>query len=289
MSNSITLRGKTIKLFERSCPLSCESVGQIKEAPFIDITVHMTNSCNAACLFCCNEGHNAFTFDVDAFKDFFDETNKTININKVTFTGGEPTLKIKELNACLDHIEGKCNLITVNTNGTRLDTLGHRAIHRIALSRHHYDDNVNNEIFGIEIGNPISEPEEDSFCGMNPFIKEKIAIVCNLIKGYVDCTTEAYKMLEFAANNGIEDMSFVGLMPINKWATEHQVPLDILKFGSDVMCTRELHYEVEGICKCSNYVYVAKNGRLVYYYMRHNMVPSYDKGSRVVWEYNQIK
>ncbi len=289
MINTVTLRGKNFKLFERSCPLSCEKVGQTKELPFIDLTVHMTNSCNAACLFCCNEGHNEFIFDVEAFKDFFDDTYKTININKVTFTGGEPTLKIRELNECLDHIEGKCRLITVNTNGTRIDALGHRAIHRIAWSRHHYDDNVNNEIFGVTIGNPIAEPEEDAFCGMNPSIKGKVALVCNLIKGYIDNTDSAYKMLEFAAANGIEDMSFVGLMPCNAWSTEHQVPLDVLKFGKDVLCTRQLHYEVEGVCKCSNYVYTASNGKIVHFYMRHNMIPEYDKGSRVFWKNNQIE
>lgn len=284
---SITIRNKVFKLFERNCPGCDEKLGMVKSERFVDLTVYMTNSCNAECLFCCNSGQNAFIFDENKFKTFFDEVYNSIYINKVTFTGGEPTIKMLQLNDCLDYIKGRCKLVTVNTNGTRLDTLGHRAIHRIALSRHHYDDNLNNEIFGITIGNPLTD--NDGFCGINPSIKGKVALVCNLIKGYIDNTEGAYKMLEFAAANGIEDMSFVGLMPCNAWSTEHQVPLDVLKFGKDVLCTRQLHYEVEGVCKCSNYVYTASNGKIVHFYMRHNMIPEYDKGSRVVWKNNQIE
>lgn len=278
---SITIRNKVFKLFERNCPGCDEKLGTVKSERFVDLTVYMTNSCNAECLFCCNGGQNAFIFDEEMFKKFFDEVYGRIYINKVTFTGGEPTLKMSQLNECLDYINGRCNLITVNTNGTRLTSLVNRAIHRIAMSRHHYDDRVNNEIFGISIGNPLSL--------LFPPVLNKVALVCNLIKGYIDNTDGAYKMLEFAAANGIEDMSFVGLMPCNAWSIEHQVPLDVLKFGKDVLCTRQLHYEVEGVCKCSNYVYTASNGKIVHFYMRHNMIPEYDKGSRVVWKNNQIE
>lgn len=168
---------------------------------------------------------------------------------------------------------------TVNTNGSKLELLSHPAIHRIALSRHHYEDDVNNSIFGIDIGNPLKESS----------LLDKIAITCNLIKGYVDCTTEAYKMLNFVATNNVEDMSFVGLMVFNDFCRDRFTPLKVLSFNQDVLCTKNLCYEVAGVCQCSNYVYAAPNGRLVHYYMRHNLMPSFDKGSRVVWENNGIK
>jgi len=276
--STVTLREKPFKLFERSCLEGCEKEGKEKQTPFVDFSVSMTNSCNANCLFCCNAGKKEFKFDVEAFKDFFDETRGTIPVNKVTFTGGEPTLRLKELHECLDHIRGKCGLITVNTNGSRLAEMNHPAIHRIALSRHHYSDKVNDEIFGLKIGNPLIGSE----------LKFKIALVCNLIKNRIDSAAEAYKMLEFAANNGIEDMSFVGLMIFNDFCRANQIPLESLQFGKDVLCTRRLSYEVPGICHCSNHIYVANNGEIVHYYMRHNMKPDFDKGSRVVWENNKI-
>jgi molybdenum cofactor biosynthesis enzyme MoaA len=254
-------------------------MGKIKPHPFVDIGVQMTNACNAYCKFCCNAGKEDFKFDVDAFKTFFDEVTKLISVNKVTFTGGEPTLRMKELNKCLDHIQGRCDLITVNTNGSRLEELGHTAINRIAVSRHHYLDEENNKIFGIEIGNPIR----------NSSLKDKIAIVCNLIRGKIDCSEEAYRMLEFTAENEIEDMSFVGLMPLNEWSKSNTVSLGVLDFKGDVLCTRKLCYEVKGVCNCSNHVYTAKNGRLVYFYMRHNLQPKFDKGSRITWENNEMK
>lgn len=279
MSDTVTIQNKTIKLFKRNCLEPCDKVGKDKLNPFIDITVQLTNACNAECEFCCNAGKLEFIFDFGLFKAFFDEAYGKVLINKVTFTGGEPTLKIGKLNQCLDYIQGKCRLITVNTNGTRLELLSHPAIHRIALSRHHYLNEVNNSIFGITIDNPLE----------TSLLKNKIAVVCNLIKGYVDCTAEAYKMLNFVAENGIDDMSFVGLMPIDKWCQGHQVPLDVLAFNHDVLCTKNLCYEVKGVCECSNHVYAAPNGRLVHYYMRHNKMPKFDKGSRVVWENNEIR
>lgn len=278
-TSTAILRGKTFKLFERNCLEPSDEVGKDKQEPFVDLTVLMTNGCNAACKFCCNAGKEDFRFDVGEFLDFFDETRQRICVNKVTFTGGEPSLKVMDLNECLDFIEGKCNLITVNTNGSRLEALSHPAIHRITLSRHHYLDEINDEIFGLKIGNPLVKSE----------LKRKIALVCNLIKGRIDSTIEAYKMLEFASVNGIGDMSFVGLMPVNEWSRENAIPLNGLSFGDDVLCTRRLCYEVPNVCHCSNHIYVAKNGRFVHYYMRHNMKPDFDKGSRVVWENNQVK
>lgn len=256
-----------------------ELAGKPKPAPFVDFNVSMTNACNAMCQFCCNQGRPDFKFDVEAFKDFFDETREKIHINKVTFTGGEPSLRIRELNECLDHIGGKCTLVTVNTNGFRLGALDHPSIHRIALSRHHYYDEINDGIFGIKIGNPL----------IGSSLKDRIAIVCNLIKMRIDCTKEAYNMLHFAADNEIEEMSFVGLMPVNEWSIRHLVPLESLNFTDNVLLTRELEYEVSGVCKCRNYMYVHRNGRLVSFYMRHNMMPKFDKGSRVVWENNKIR
>ena len=276
--STVILRERPFKLFKRSCLESCEKAVEEDRISFVDFTVSMTNACNARCEFCCNQGKNSFDFDVAAFIDFFEETRSKISINKVTFTGGEPTLKIRELNKCLDFIKGKCNLITVNTNGSMLERLDHPAIYRIALSRHHYDNTVNDKIFGIKIGNPL----------IGSLLKNRIAIVCNLIRTRIDCTAEAYRMLEFAAENGIEQMSFVGLMPFNEFCLENRISLEVLQFGNDVLCTRKFTYEVPDVCHCSNHVYVAKNGSLVHYYMKHNMKPDFDKGSRVVWESNKL-
>ena len=280
MSNgTVSLRGQTIKLFERDCLLPNEKTGRTKPTPFIDINVSMTNACNASCQFCCNQGRSDFQFDVEAFKDFFDEARAKISINKVTFTGGEPSLRLRELNGCLDHIGGKCSLVTVNTNGSRLSALDHPSIHRIALSRHHYCDSINDGIFGMKIGNPlIGSP-----------LKDRIAIVCNLIKGKIDSTKEAYNMLGFASDNDIEEMSFVGLMPLNDFSVNNMVSLESLDFKENILLFRELEHEVPGVCKCRNYIYVHRNGNLVSFYMRHSMVPKFDKGSRVVWENNRIR
>ena len=58
----ITIQGKEIKLFEHDCLLNGETKGK-EVQPFVDISVHLTNQCNAACVFCCNEGKEEVLFD----------------------------------------------------------------------------------------------------------------------------------------------------------------------------------------------------------------------------------
>ncbi len=64
---------------------------------------------------------------------------------------------------------------SVNTNGSRLKDLeGIDVLDNIALSRHHYDDEINNQIFGI---NTADTDILDSFKD-----KHKLHLSCNLIK-----------------------------------------------------------------------------------------------------------
>jgi MoaA/NifB/PqqE/SkfB family radical SAM enzyme len=275
--NTLTIKDKVISLIQHDCLMPCEKVGNLVR-PFVDFSISITNSCNAKCKFCCNAGKNDFEFDVSAFKDVFDETASKVEINKVTFTGGEPTLHPETLNRCLDHITGRCKLITVNTNGYRLNVLTHSSITRISMSRHHDLDGENDAIFGIKIGNPLKTFSK----------KEKVIVVCNLIRGKVDCAKKAYDILEFASSNGVNEAALVGLMPLNSWSKEHVVSISSLDFDENVLCTRRLSHEVTGVCTCNNYVYVAKNGELVFFYTRHALRPEYNKGSRIAWENNRI-
>jgi len=208
----------------------------------------------------------------------FDELSEKICINKIGLTGGEPTFEEENLFRCLDHVRGRCGLITVNTNGSRLKVLEDDRVERISISRHHFDNEKNDEIFGVKIGNPLV-----GFSG-----KKKVILSCNLIRGYVDSVDGAYGMLDFAAENGISEVAFVGLMKNNDFSKENIISPSLLNFGKDVLKYRELSYHTSGVCECSNHSYVSKSGKMVMFFMRHTKDHEFDKGSRIVWANNRI-
>lgn len=278
---SVTIQNKKIKLMTHNCLLNNEIVPP-KVEPFVDISVYLTDRCNAKCEFCCNNEKEDYIFDVDSFRNFFEEVLSKVTVNKVNFTGGEASLESKKLQDCLEIVNKKCNSTIVNTNGTLLkkkvndDTIG-----RIALSRHHYLDDRNNEIFGINISNKLSLLDEQE--------KQKITLICNLIKGEIDSTKEMYKMLEFAAYNKIKEMAFVVLMPFNDYSKKHMIIPNPSGFNEDILHTKKMKFKKKNICECANYTYVSNSGDIVNFYIKHSINPFYNKGSRIVWKGNRIQ
>ena len=71
----------------------------------------------------------------------------------MSITGGEPLLS-KEIFKILDIIDNyNFQMVTINTNATLLNAsaeeLAKHNIYGINISRHHYDEEKNNEIFGL--------------------------------------------------------------------------------------------------------------------------------------------
>ena len=118
--------------------------------PYVNIYVRLQNECNAKCKFCEFTSKEKY-FNVVRFTTGFRQISEKINIKKVSFTGGEPTLDPPLLNGCLKFVKDvDSNIFTVvNTNGLNLSRIEIDNLDSIALSRHHYDDNINNKILGF--------------------------------------------------------------------------------------------------------------------------------------------
>jgi molybdenum cofactor biosynthesis enzyme MoaA len=243
--------------------------------PFVDITIVLTNDCNARCDFCCNPSREKTVFNVGKFKEFFNEAIGKIEVNKVTITGGETSYCQNNVQKCLEIVNGHCNLMTVNTNGRDmkfLDVLCDAYPLRISMSRHHYLDERNEKIFGTKTISNFKEFRN----------KKCVVFSCNLIKNEIDCEEEIIKYLEFASKNDIEECSFVGLMPVNDFCKEKMVYPKDLKFDDRVQEYRTLNHPTCK-CWCRNYAYVSTLGKVVLFYTRHLIDYKCDKGSRVVW------
>lgn len=269
----IKLLGANIVVKDNYCALDRHAPQKI-EQPYINMYVNITNFCNESCAFCCNPKRKSgkYVQDFDFFK-FYYVLNQVIksglSINKVSFTGGEPTLDCALLKSCLLAVkEIDRNIFTViSTNGTFLGSLldSVKHIDSIAVSRHHYLDDVNSRLFGGELCASSKE-----LCDFPQ--KDKIHLSCNLIKGAIDSEKEIVSFLKFASSIGILDVGFVSLMRTNDYSRKHFVDFSRLSFDSIYNVFLSKTWKKESDCKCKNYLYL-DGGNVVRVYMRHMINP----------------
>lgn len=254
-----------IDLKDQTCIMSGPYISG-KLNPQINLYIRATNLCNCKCRFCEYHGENT-VFNIEEFERVIKTLSIQGIIGKIQITGGEPTLCPDIYNIVRILRDNFPNhFIGINSNGTNIETLvslsnkllnGNDGVSNIAISRHHYDDEINKEIFG---NNNIPNKEE-----LRKFIDtvgtEKIHISCNIQKNYIGSLTEMYKFLDMASSIGCTDVGFVGLMDVNEYSREEKLDFyDLLddETALEHMKTREFT-ERHGWCRCANYVYIANS------------------------------
>ena len=107
-----------INLRDKCCQMDNEPIRPVNDA-YINLYTLITNKCNANCKFCCASKKEG-CFNVFKFKQAIKEINKSARINKISFTGGEPTL-LPGLKDKLKDIKSLGYEIKLDTNGTNPD------------------------------------------------------------------------------------------------------------------------------------------------------------------------
>jgi len=266
---------KNVNLKTHFCTLNGENPVSIKN-PYINLYIQL-KGCNAKCKFCTfRECANDFNFE--KFEEVICELKKTVPINKISITGGEPTYDLKKLYKIVEIIRKNvpdCFFI-VNTNGYQLIDLYKDGVIKwfdsVSLSRHHYDDKANNEILGFK-----SIPKRDLEGIQKDWwqYKDKLHLSCNLINGYIDSPKKVYKYLEFAGKVKINDVGFVSLMKINYFCENNFIDFSDLKLKHKrLFKTKE--WKFMDSCKCNNYLYIPNdiNSDVVKVYYRCFMTRS---------------
>lgn len=233
------------------------------EFPFY---INITNLCNAKCEFCCNGQNKDFRkLDMNFLKEALDIVHD--KVSRISISGGETMINAIDLENLLKLIDGYGRCITINTNGSFLarnvDMLNQfYNIESIQLSRHHYDDEKNNEIFKIKTL---------SFDDMKKLnLNADLRINCLLIKGYIDSLDEVKNYLEkLCAETKIYQVGFISMMPVNNFTDEYFVDYrDIIKSIGDEF--EEVEIMADGDrCSCANYFYHSKAGREIFVYFRY--------------------
>lgn len=229
--------------------------------PYVNLYININDVCQANCSFCEYHKETKRKFDLDKLKYTIKELNsRGIAVNKVNFSGGEPMINpdlIEEIIPLLPEV-----YVTINTNGfnfNKTDKIASK-VDCISLSRHHYDDDVNDEIFKC---NTPSLERVASFSD-----KVKLHLRCNMMKEYIDSQDEAMTYIDVTSMAGIMDYGFVSLMKINPFCEENFIDHNILDWSSHERAHTCYSQERSGVCSCNNYLYYTKEGNLVKLYSR---------------------
>lgn len=252
---------KEIKLRDHYCSLNEYDATKI-EIPYINLYVQF-NGCNADCKFC--EFKNcAQSFNLEKFENTLKELSGQIEVRKISLTGGEATIN-KHFYDVVDIISKYDSFLVVNTNGANLKEVNEKGYAKkfdsIALSRHHYQDDLNNEILDF---NTLSTQD------LKDMKLKNLHLSCNLQRDYISDKEDIYKFLDFSSEICCSDVGFVSLMKINDYANEQFVDFEKIDLISEKY-HKIKEWRYKDCCKCNNYLYISDQGDIVRVYSRCNM------------------
>jgi molybdenum cofactor biosynthesis enzyme MoaA len=248
--------GTIIELKDRVCQYWDTTPGEIN--PQVNLYIRATNICNAHCKFCEYHGDKK-EFSIDRLNKVLDDLAKRGIIGKIQITGGEPSTlgdKLRDIaRATRDRFENR--FIGVNSNGYSLSTLESISgiVDNYAISRHHYNDAKNREIFGT-----TKVPNEYELEGFIAAVGTgKVHFSCNLMKNGIGTLDEIKKYLDWVSSIGCNDVGFVTLMNANQFCKDNQVIFDTCGIDDSIEFTEYARFVKSGnACRCSNYLYFCK-------------------------------
>lgn len=254
MSHSIDIFGKKLALKTHYCVWNDGDHEEVVN-PYINLFIR-TKFCNARCPFCIYHS-DAAKWDNDRFETVLKEITNKIGVGKFSITGGEPTLywdKYKQLCDTAKRYIPDCEW-QVTTDGFRWEQLwddeGYKDMFFIQLSRHHYDDDKNDQIFRTKT--PTTEEIKRIIDRQTH--PRQLQLRCNLMHDNIDSVDEVFKYLEWANEVGINEVGLVTLMPVNEFSKDNYIKFHIKDLIGDNFSFARSQKKYGGGCECFNYVY----------------------------------
>lgn len=207
---------KSIELF--GIPMKVEQ----QHGERITLESIITRKCNAKCSFCISEmagtpkkelnNDDYILFTENVIKEF--KKNSNLNFD-MRVSGGEPLLFFDRLKRILKTLEKNyVNAYRVNTNGSMLkdskyvEMLQHYSKNQpfnLDVSRHHFNDERNNELFKRKI---ISS---DELAEVNQKLNGNIILRSLIMDGYIDSVEKIKKFIDHFHKKGFNIFSFKSL------------------------------------------------------------------------------
>ena len=280
-TREINILGKPITVKNYICSADGINYKEKPENIKLQLFVNMLTFCPANCRFCVAKNTKQDKkIDIDKFKSVMKLLKAEDRIRGIKITGGEPFYDIDLLNEVISAIYdifGYETEVAISTNGTGLENLKKikdlEHIETIHLSRHHYDDNVNRELFGNIKNIPDKELLKDIIGSVS--YKDIFVLNCILLKDYINSPEEAHKFMDFAINIGAPKVGFMTCSQVNGYAKEQSIPYEaVIKEDDPALLFTRGFFDYD-YCHCSDGVYSSEDGRIVEFYGKSTKMEDY--------------
>lgn len=268
---------ETIKIFDQELIAKNELCTTNPQDPKIGranlrLYIKLTDNCNANCRFCANASSCDYgTIDFNKLSYVIKYLLSIDRLQGISITGGEPLLDYNKLFELLDLIfKIKPDMeVQISTNGINLlkllDYPDVNNLESIHISRHHYDDKINQEIFGSD---KVATAKDIATLQEHLEDKKIININTLVMKDYISNLQEIKKMLDHVGELGVYKNGFVSLMPCNKYAKEQFINFNDIFNHLDESFFKGHHFYSREYCECTEGIYLTRYNKLVEYYAR---------------------
>ena len=280
-TREINILGKPITVKNYICSADGINYKEKPENIKLQLFVNMLTFCPANCRFCVAKNTKQDKkIDIDKFRSVMKLLKAEDRIRGIKITGGEPFYDIDLLNEVISAIYdifGYQMEVAISTNGTGLENLKKikdlEHIETIHLSRHHYDDNVNRELFGNIKNIPDKELLKDIIGSVS--YKDIFVLNCILLKDYINSPDEAHKFMDFAIDIGAPKVGFMTCSQVNGYAKEQSIPYEaVIKEDDPALLFTRGFFDYD-YCHCSDGVYSSEDGRIVEFYGKSTKMEDY--------------
>ncbi len=283
-TKELNIFGKSVLIKNYGCSLNGGDYEEVTDDVKIRLSICPTHFCTGKCSFCSARsmtGNKSF-LDTEKLRRVLTELHSMDIIAGIAITGGEPFTDVKLLNDIIEIIFDIFGLeleVSINTNGIGLKELRkiekYLFIDTIHISRHHYDDTKNRELFGIDV------PDEKELSEIVGREKDKRLFVfnCLLLNDGIGTKEEMKNFLEFAYRVGVPKVGFITPMPVNDFVKKRRVSFTELFDRNDPELLYRRCLQDFGFCKCTDGLYATKEGGLMHFYGRETslLVPEFSR------------
>ena len=240
--------------------------------PSLRLYIKLTDFCNADCLFCANGNSKDFgNIDFKKLEFVISYLKEKKLLHGISITGGEPMLnpdKMNDLLSMIFKIDPKME-VAISTNGFNLDKfvgMDHvNDLESIHISRHHYDDMVNREIFSSDSVASF----DDIMLLQDSLVDKKIININTLVmKGYIEDLVHIKMMLDHVGKMGVYKNGFVSLMKCNEFSRERFINFNDIFNNLDENFFLGHHFYSREYCECVDGMYLTSYGKMVEFYAR---------------------
>ena len=231
--------------------------------------VNVSNLCPCSCPFCVNpcgkNGEN--TFDLVKYRNVLTQIKDVVY--GVSFTGGEPLLfpeLLGEVVMVTNEVIGPDAELDLATCGIGLERFlklqASDFLFSIHISRHRIGDVENRKLMGA------NTPDISELKSIVRNMKEpgRIVFNCVLHKDGVHSTESMAEYLEMAAEIGVSNTSFIGLINANGYCREQYIDPRELHLENDTRFQIWNQFHDHSYCSCSSGDYEAEAGLVRFYY-----------------------